>query len=209
MTKKILVIACGALAHELAKIVRLNRWSAIRLRCLSPELHNRPEEIPPAVRRQIEESRGRFAQIFVAYGDCGTGGKLDEVLREYDVERLPGAHCYEFYRGSELFRELADEEPGSFYLTDFLARHFDRLVRKGLGLDQRPELRDLYFGNYRRLVFLAQNRDPALESLARQHAEFLQLDFCYRYTGVSAVEAQLREQVVRWEQRAGTQGVMP
>ena len=206
MTKKILVIACGALANELARIVRLNRWFAIRLRCLSPELHNRPEEIPPAVRRQIEESRDQFEQIFVAYGDCGTGGKLDEVLQEYGVERLPGAHCYEFYGGSELFTELADEEPGTFYVTDFLTRHFDRLVRKGLGLDQRPELRDLYFGNYRRLVFLAQNRDPDLEQLARQHAEFLQLEFCYRYTGAARVEAQLQEQVICWQQRVGTQG---
>lgn len=204
--KKILVIACGALAHELARIVRLNRWTAIRLRCLPPELHNRPADIPAAVRRQIEESHDKYEQIFVAYGDCGTGGKLDEVLEEYGVQRLPGAHCYEFYAGSESFAELANAEPGIFYLTDFLARHFDRLVRKGLGLDDRPELKHLYFGNYRRLVYLSQGEDTGLERLARQHADYLGLQYCHRHTGSEVVETQLREQVICWQERVATQG---
>jgi len=206
VAKKILVIACGALAHELARIVRLNRWTAIRLRCLPPELHNRPADIAAAVRRQIEESLDQYEQIFVAYGDCGTGGKLDEVLEEYGVQRLPGAHCYEFYAGSESFTELADAEPGTFYLTDFLARHFDRLVKKGLGLDERPELKDLYFGNYRRLVYLSQREDVSLERLAKRHADYLGLKYCHRHTSSAGVEAQLREQVICWQQRAATQG---
>lgn len=206
VAKKILVIACGALAHELARIVRLNRWTAIRLRCLPPELHNRPEEIPFEVRRQIEESLGLYDQIFVAYGDCGTGGTLDAVLDEFGVQRLPGAHCYEFYAGSELFAELADAEPGTFYLTDFLTRHFDRLVRKGLGLDERPQLKDLYFGNYRRLVFLSQKEDAGLERLAARHADYLGLEYCHRHTGSERVEAQLREQVICWQQRVAAQG---
>ena len=206
VAKKILVIACGALAHELARIVRLNRWTAIRLRCLSPELHNRPGEIPIEVRRQIEESLDRYEQIFVAYGDCGTGGKLDAVLAEYGVQRLPGAHCYEFYAGSESFAELADAEPGTFYVTDFLARHFDRLVRKGMGLDERPELKDMYFGNYRRLLFLSQNEDDGLQRLARRHADYLGLEYDYRHTGSAGVEAQLREQVICWQQRVAKQG---
>ncbi len=206
VAKKILVIACGALAHELARIVRLNRWTAIRLRCLSPELHNRPGEIPIEVRRQIEESLDRYEQIFVAYGDCGTGGKLDAVLAEYGVQRLPGAHCYEFYAGSESFAELADAEPGTFYVTDFLARHFDRLVRKGMGLDERPELKDLYFGNYRRLLFLSQNEDDGLQRLARRHADYLGLEYDHRHTGSAGVEAHLREQVICWQQRVAKQG---
>lgn len=205
MNRKMLLLACGALAHELTAIVRQNRWTHVRVRCLPPALHNRPDEIPAAVRRQIEESLGQFEQIFVAYGDCGTGGKLDAVLAEFGVERLPGAHCYEFYSGSTEFTALSEEEAGTFYLTNFLVRHFDRLVRKGLGLDERPELKDLYFGNYRRLVFLAQREDSHLEELARRHAEFLGLDYQYRFTGSGNVENCLQEQVIQWQQRAALQ----
>jgi len=199
MTQKILLIACGALAHELVQIVRLNQWPHVRVRCLPPDLHNRPEEIPAAVRKQIEKSGAQYEQIFVAYGDCGTGGKLDEVLQEYGIERLPGAHCYEFFTGSGDFKTMTEAEPGTFYLTNFLARHFDRLVRKGLGLDKRPELKDLYFGNYRRLVFLAQNDDPTLCEMAEGHARFLGLEYQYHFTGSGHVERHLKEQVVRWQ----------
>lgn len=199
MSRKMLLLACGALAQELAAIVRQNQWTHVRVRCLPPELHNRPEEIPAAVRRQIEESQGQFEKIFVAYGDCGTGGKLDEVLAEYGIERLPGAHCYEFFAGSEDFAALADEEAGTFYLTNFLVRHFDRLVRRGLGLDERPELKDVYFGNYRRLAFLAQTEDPGLDELARQHAEFLGLEYHYQFTGAERVERCLQEHVAHWQ----------
>ena len=202
MNRKMLVLACGALAHELVAIVRQNRWTHVRVRCLPPDLHNRPEEIPGAVRRQIEESRDQFEHIFVAYGDCGTGGKLDAVLTEYGVERLPGAHCYEFYSGDREFAALAEEEAGTFYLTNFLVRHFNRLVRKGLGLDERPELKDLYFGNYRRLVFLAQSEDSQLDDLARQHAAFLGLEYQNQLTGSRKVEGCLQEQVVQWQQRS-------
>jgi len=202
MAHKILLIACGALAHELAAIVRLNRWTQVRVRCLPPDLHNRPEEIPQAVRGQIEKSSAHYDRVFVAYGDCGTGGKLDEVLEEFGIERLPGAHCYEFFAGTEEFARIAEEDAGTFYLTNFLARHFDRLVRKGLGLDERPELKDLYFGNYRRLVYLAQNDDAALEVLARRHADYLGLDYHYHFTGSAHVESCLNEQVVRWQERA-------
>ena len=199
MTQRILLIACGALAHELVQIVRLNQWPHVRVRCLPPDLHNRPDEIPAAVRKQIEKSRAQYEQIFVAYGDCGTGGKLDEVLQEYGIERLPGAHCYEFFTGSDDFEAMTEAEAGTFYLTNFLARHFDRLVRKGLGLDKRPELKDLYFGNYRRLVFLAQNDDPKLCEMAEEHARFLGLEYQYHFTGSGHVEQHLKEQVVRWQ----------
>lgn len=200
MTAKILLIACGALAHELVQLVRLNRWTHVRIRCLPPALHNQPDKIPDAVRDQIEKSRANYDRIFVAYGDCGTGGKLDDMLSEYGVERLPGAHCYEFFAGSDEFKSLAEAEAGTFYLTNFLTRHFDRLVREGLGLDKRPELRDLYFGNYRRLVFLAQDDHPDLRKMAEEHARFLGLEYQHQFTGTAHVEQRLKEQVVRWQE---------
>ena len=200
MTAKILVIACGALAHELVHLVRLNQWAHVRIQCLPPDLHNQPGKIQEAVRAQIEENREEYEHIFVAYGDCGTGGQLDDVLDEYGVERLPGAHCYEFFAGSHDFKSLAEAEAGTFYLTNFLARHFDRLVCKGLGLDTRPELKDLYFGNYRRLVFLAQDDNPELRELAAEHARFLGLEYQYHFTGTAQVEQCLKEQVVRWQE---------
>lgn len=195
MTKTVLLIACGALAEQLVQILRRNGWEHVRVQCLPPDLHNRPNRIPAAVREQIDRHGQHYKKIFVAYGDCGTGGKLDAVLQDYGVERLPGAHCYEIYAGSQDFAALAEAEAGTFYLTDFLARHFDRLVRNGLGLDERPELKDAYFGNYRRLVFLAQSGQAELEELARQHAEYLGLTFEFRYTGPGQVERQLREHI--------------
>ncbi len=186
-----LLIACGALAKEIVEIIRLNGWEHVRIQCLPAELHNRPEKIPEAVRAKIRQARGSFDRIFVAYADCGSGGLLDKVLKEESVPRLPGAHCYQFYAGAKAFDALHDEEPGTFYLTDFLTRHFDRLVVEALGLDKHPELRDQYFGNYRRLVYLAQSRDPALESQARKAAETLGLEFESRMTGFGELESTL------------------
>ena len=124
----LLIIACGALAHEITALRRANRWDHLDVRCLPAELHNRPERIPAAVRALIQASRCHYRSIFVAYADCGTGGLLDAVLREEGVERIPGAHCYEFFATGPVFAKLAEAEPGTFYLTDFLLRHFDRLV---------------------------------------------------------------------------------
>ena len=183
MKKTVLVIACGAIAKELVRISRLNEWQHIEFQCLPPELHNRPEQIPAAVRAKIESQAGNFEKTFVAYADCGTGGELDKVLDEFGIERIAGAHCYEFYAGSEKFTELADDEPGSFYLTDFLVRHFDRLVIKGLAMDRMPQLIPVYFGNYKRLVYLAQTDSEKLQLMAKQYAEFLQLEYCYRFFG--------------------------
>ncbi|MDA0679103.1 MAG: DUF1638 domain-containing protein [Proteobacteria bacterium] len=194
-----LVIACGALARELVEILRRNEWEHIRIQCLPAELHNRPERIPDAVAATIEKFRDDYTNIFVAYADCGTGGRLDKVLEKYDVERIPGAHCYEFFTGADAFSEFAEAEPGTFYLTDFLARHFDRLVVKGLGLDRHPELKDQYFGNYRRLVFLAQSENEDLAALARGHAEFLGLEYIEHRTGLQLVENIIREQVITWQ----------
>jgi hypothetical protein len=183
MQPRLLVIACGALAREIAALRRANGWPALDVACLPPELHNRPERIPGAVRAKIREQRGRYAGIFVAYGDCGTGGALDAMLAEEDVERIPGAHCYEFFATPGVFAALSESEPGSFYLTDFLLRHFERLVIRGLGIDRHPELQAAYFGNYRRLVYLAQSPRPGAEAEARAIADRLGLDFEHRATG--------------------------
>lgn len=198
MKETVLVIACGALAKELVEIKRLNSWAHIRIQCLPAELHNRPERIPGAVKTEIEKYRSAFDAIFVAYADCGTGGMLDRMLDEFGIERLPGAHCYEFFSGTGAFAELADEEPGTFYLTDFLARHFDRLVKVGLGLDEHPELMPEYFRNYRRLVYLSQSRSPDLEAAAKSHAEFLGLEYIHKHTGLGPVTRNLKEQPVLW-----------
>jgi hypothetical protein len=195
----VLVIACGALAKELISLVRANRWEHIQLTCLPARLHNRPERIPEAVRKCIQTHRPSFSQIFVAYGDCGTGGRLDRVLEEEGVERIPGAHCYEFLTGSAEFSQLAEAEPGTFFLTDFLARHFDRLVIHGLGLDQHPELLPLYFGNYQKVLYLAQRRDSSLMGKARAAAERLGLQFEVRYTGLQPLQEVLLQVAVRSE----------
>jgi len=192
MPDKILLIACGAIARELVRIRQLNGWEHVDIQCLTPELHNRPERIPAAVRAKIDSHASRYRKVFVAYADCGTGGALDRVLDQYDVERIPGAHCYEFFTGSETFRNLAEAEPGSFYLTDFLTRHFERLVIKGLGLDRLPQLKSAYFGNYRRLVYLAQSDSGALRDLARRHAATLGLDFELHRCGDAPLSALLQ-----------------
>ena len=182
MQTKVLVIACGAIARELVRIKTLNHWDHLEFQCLPAALHNSPEDIPAAVKEKIESQRDHFQQIFVAYADCGTGGKLDQVLDEYGIERIPGAHCYEFYAGSEIFHRFADKEPGTFYLTDFLAHHFERLVIKGLTLDQHPQLIPLVFGNYTRLLYLAQTESKELQAIARKHAIFLGLEYEYCFT---------------------------
>ena len=186
-----LIIACGALAHEIAALRRANGWSAIDVRCLPPELHNRPDRIAPAVRDEIRAHRGKYRSVFVAYGDCGTGGRLDAVLREEGVERLPGAHCYEFFAGARAFAGMAADEPGTFYLTDFLTRHFERLVVRGLGIDRHPELAQEYFRNYRKVVYLAQTRSAALLEQAGQIASRLGLAFEHRATGFGELETRL------------------
>jgi hypothetical protein len=198
MTQTALVIACGALAKEIVALNKANGWDHLKIQCLPAELHNRPENIPAAVRKEIEKNRATYENIFVAYADCGTGGALDKVLAEFGIERLPGAHCYEFFAGSSVFEQLADEEPGTFYLTDFLTRHFDRLVRKGLGLDRHPELMEAYFGNYQRLVYLSQSTSQELEIAARAHADFLGLEYIHRHTGLEPVAKNIKEQVVQW-----------
>ena len=186
-----LVIACGALAREVAALKRANGWSSLEVRCLPAQLHNRPERIAPAVREVIRENRAHYSQMFVAYGECGTGGALDAVLREEGVERLPGAHCYEFFATPEVFAQLADAEPGTFYLTDFLLRHFERLVIRSLGLDRHPQLAAEYFRNYRKLVYLAQSPREGAVAAARAIAESFGFAFEHRVTGYGLLGKRL------------------
>jgi Protein of unknown function (DUF1638) len=183
--RKVLVIACGALAREVLAL----KLEGLDVTCLPASLHNRPERIPEAVRGKIRASRAAYDEIVCLYGDCGTGGALDDVLAQEGVARIAGAHCYAFYAGEEAFAALAEEEPGTFYLTDFLAQHFETLVVKGLGLDRFPELRDAYFGAYRRVVHLAQFDDPETDAKARAAAERLGLAFERRFTGLEGISA--------------------
>jgi hypothetical protein len=204
MPARKLVVACGALAREIAALRRANGWTALDVVCLPPELHNRPERIADAVREKIRAHRDDYSEIFVAYGDCGTRGALDTVLREEGVERIAGAHCYEFFATPTVFAALADAEPGTFYLTDFLLRHFDRLVNRGLGLDRHPELLPVYFGNYRRLVYLAQAPKAESTSQAQAIAAQLGLEYQFQSTGYGGLEKCLvsfagRSQSLQWQ----------
>ena len=178
-----LLIACGALAREVVDVIRLNGWSNFSVTCLPAIWHNTPDKIPEGVRRKIGEARGKYDRILVLYGDCGSGGLLDRLLEEEGVERIDGPHCYAFYSGVEDFLAEADRDPTCFYLTDYLARHFDRLIIEGLGLDRHPELLPSYFGNYTTLVYLAQTEDAALAAKAKAAAERLGLAYRYHFTG--------------------------
>ena len=180
-----LVIGCGALGRELVELTRRSGLPGMDLTCLPASLHNRPERIPHAVARRIRRAReDGYDRIFVAYADCGTGGLLDRVVEAEGVARLEGAHCYEVYAGRAAFAALHDAEPGTFYLTDYLVRSFDGLVIRGLGLDRHPELLPVYFGNYHRLVYLAQTDDPELTTRAEAAAARLGLAFERRIAGL-------------------------
>ncbi len=178
-----LVLACGAIAREVLAVIAMNGWRHVTVRCLPAKLHTTPRDIPAAVDAKLSELAGRYARTFVAYADCGTAGALDPVLERHGVERLPGAHCYGFLAGNDAWDAMQEDEPATFYLTDFLARHFDSLVWRGLGLDRHPELLPDVFGNYRRLVYLAQTDDDALLERAREAADRLGLAFEHRRTG--------------------------
>jgi hypothetical protein len=183
-SQRTLFIACGALAREFLAVSKASGWDdRVEITCLPAIWHNRPDKIPEGVRRKIRQGKKRFERIFVLYGDCGTGGELDRVLAEEGVERIEGPHCYQWFAGTVDFEKLMDEEPGTFFLTDYLARHFDRLILDGFGIKQHPELRDLVFGNYRKLVYLAQTDDAELLKKAKAAAEQLNLEFVLRRTG--------------------------
>ncbi len=198
---RVLVIACGALAREITALKRLNNWDLLTVTCLAPELHNRPERITGEVLDAIAEGREQgFEKILVGYADCGTGGELDRALAPLGIERLPGAHCYEFYAGAPRFAALHDDQPGTFYLTDFLVRHFDRLVLESLGLDRYPQLAAEYFRHYTRVVYLRQVEDAGLDDRAAQAAASLGLPLTVVDTGYG----ELGDVLADWNRRTGT-----
>lgn len=179
-----LLIACGALAREIIALIDVNGLTGLTLECLPALLHNAPERIPEAVRGKIRDARARgFDRISVVYADCGTGGLLDAVCREEGVERIAGPHCYAFFDGLDGFAARQEDEFTAFFLTDFLVRQFDALIWRGMGLDRHPELRDMMFGNYDRLIYLAQTEDAALDVAAEDAAARLGLRYERRFTG--------------------------
>jgi len=189
-TGKTLVIACGALASEVLALIAANGLDHLTLTCLPAILHNTPEKITPAVEASILKHRGKYDHILVAYGDCGTGGQLQNLCERYGAEMISAPHCYSFFEGAEAF--AAHGEVTSFYLTDFLARQFDAFVWKPLGLDRYPDLRHMYFGNYEKLVYLAQTEDADLTETARVCADRLGLTFERRFTGYGDLERFIR-----------------
>ncbi len=191
----VLLIACGALAREIVDVIEKNHWQAFDIQCLPAKWHNTPEHIVPAVRGKIRESRARYRTIYVLYGDCGTGGMLDKMLAEEKVERIDGPHCYAFFSGNAEFAKTADEDFTSFYLTDYLARHFDKLIWHGLGLDRHPELLPMYFGNYTKVIYLAQTKDEGLVENAKAAALKLGLGFEYRFTGYGELADEMARRV--------------
>ena len=180
---RVLLLACGALAREILFLLPPERFPGIDLHCLPATLHNRPERIAPALRAALLERAGGYDRILIGYGDCGSGGEIDAVAAEFGAARLPGPHCYAFFSGVASFAEREDADMRAFFLTDFLARHFETLVWEGLGLDRHPALRDAYFGNYETVVYLAQTEDAALTASARAAAARLGLGFERRFVG--------------------------
>ena len=195
---RLLVLACGALAWEILYFIRLNGWDHVSLACLPARLHNTPDRIVPELEARLRAEAGQYERVLIGYADCGTGGHLDALVERWEnVERLPGAHCYEFYATQPVFQDLAESELGTFYLTDFLTRHFDRLVWQSLGLDRHPQLRDMYFGNYRKLVYLSQFDRPELRAKAEEAARRLGLEFDHRPVGLGELATGL-ETFVSW-----------
>ncbi len=186
---RVLLIACGALAHEIIALKRTNGWDHLDLQCLPAILHNSPEKITDAVAAMVAKRGSEYDRTFVVYADCGTGGLLEAKCAELGVQMLKGPHCYSFFEGNDTF--AAHGEVTSFYLTDFLARQFDAFVWKPLGLDRFPDLRDMYFGNYEKLVYLAQTNDAHLTAHAEKCAERLGLAFERRYTGYGDLATEL------------------
>lgn len=187
---RVLLIACGALAHEILALKAANHWDHLDLQCLPAILHNHPEKITPAVEELVDRRRADYDDVFVVYADCGTGGMLQAACERLGVGMVEGPHCYSFFEGNAAF--AARDEMTAFYLTDFLVRQFDAFVWRPLGLDRHPELRDMYFGHYTTLVYQAQTDDPALTELAKACAERLGLTFERRFTGYGDLEPALR-----------------
>jgi hypothetical protein len=188
---KTLLIVCGALAREVLAIKEKNNWQ-VDVVAVASLLHNEPDKLPPAILNRITKARDEYQQILVVYGDCGTGGLLDKLLDKEGIERIAGPHCYEMYADGE-FESIMSEAAGTFFLTDYLVQSFDHLVLEGLGLDQHPELREEYFKNYTRVMYLAQKDDAALRDRANWAAQSLGLPLVIKQTGYGNLEKRLKE----------------
>lgn len=193
---QVLILACGALAREIRDVARLHELDNVTLECIPAALHMTPDLIEPAVRQRLERHRDAFDRILIGYADCGTGGRLVDICRELTtdtttVEMMPGAHCYQFFAGGEAFLEMHDNDPTAFYLTDYLVKHFERLIIGGLGIAEHPELQDIYFGNYTKMIHLAQTDDPTLDDRARAAAARLDLTFERVRTGYGELESEI------------------
>ena len=186
-------IICGALAREVLAIIRQNDWE-IDVYGIPAIDHMRPEKIAPDVERKLLAIRERYTHVLVVYGDCGTRGSLDELLDRYDLQRLESPHCYEMYGGAR-FDELMAEEPGTFFLTDFLVRGFQGTIWHGLGLDRFPQLKNDYFHNYRRIVYMMQTDSLALRDKAAEIAKILELALEMRFSGYGLLEKRLSDWV--------------
>ncbi|WP_172294867.1 DUF1638 domain-containing protein [Pseudoruegeria sp. HB172150] len=180
---RVLLLACGALAREILDLIEANGWTHLDLMCLPAILHNRPDRIPDAIRQAVARHRAEYETIHVVYADCGTGGQLARTCKELGLDLVEGPHCYSFFEGNKRFLDRAEDEISAFYLTDFLVRQFDAFVWKPLGLDRHPDLRDMYFGNYTKLVYQAQTDDPVLDARAQDCANRLGLAYERRLTG--------------------------
>jgi hypothetical protein len=189
---RILLIACGALAREILDLKKANGWDHMDLTCLPAKLHLYPEKITEAVIESVAKHRASYDEIFVVYADCGTGGLLQTACDNMGVQMVTGPHCYSFFEGNERFAGISESEFTAFYLTDFLVRQFEAFIIKPMGLDRHPELRDMYFGNYEKLVYQAQTDDPALTKKAKEAAETLGLAFERRLTGYGDLEVTLK-----------------
>lgn len=201
--RQIRVIGCGMIAREILAVSAQLGLRHIDLKCLPAMWHHHPQKIAPGVEKAILEARAEgFEDIFVAYADCGTGGHLDTVCEKYGVARIAGPHCFSFYMGNELFERESDELITTFFMTDFLARHFETFLVKPLGLDRHPELRALYFGNYTTLLYIAQTEDSELGDNAEKAASFLGLDYQYRHTGYGDLQSALSQAVMMAQPQA-------
>jgi len=186
---QILLIACGALAREILALNKANGWDHLHLHCLPANLHHFTDKIVPAVEKMVTERRAEFDDIFVVYADCGTGGLLEVACEKLGVKMIAGPHCYSFFEGNDAFAAL--DEMTAFYLTDFSVRQFDAFIVKPLGLDRHPELRDMYFGNYEKVVYQAQLDDPELADKAQKCADVLGLPLERRFTGYGDLKSAL------------------
>ncbi|MET3777593.1 hypothetical protein ABID20_003174 [Rhizobium alvei] len=193
-SEKVHVIACGAIAREVLAVAEINGLDHIDLHCLPAIWHVYPDRIAPALREKIAEARAKgFRHIFIGYAECGTQGEIDKICAEEGVSRIEGPHCYAFFTGNEKFLREAETEFTAFYLTDLITRQFEAFVIEPLKLDKHTELRDMVFGNYTKIVYLAQTEDKALQEKAKWAADYLKLDYEYRFTGYGDLDKALRD----------------